>query len=120
MNCPHCGNENAEDSIYCIKCGQVIPPGESVVSKRREKSTSNIAQYIIPIIDIIAACLFIIAGSKIFGAGSSMEVLRSVAGDSVAESFYQDMGRALQGFAFIAWALAMYCIQPAIKRIWSR
>ncbi len=121
MNCPHCDSENAEDNIYCIKCGQtIIQEGVSIPEKYNKPVIDATQLYISLIIDAVTACLFIVAGFKMFGAGNSMEMLRSVSGTSVAESFYQEMGRAFQGLAFIAWALSIYFVSRSIRRIFER
>ncbi|NEZ47295.1 zinc ribbon domain-containing protein [Clostridium niameyense] len=68
-------------------------------------------------IAIIGAGLFFAAGEELAAVGESMTTITSVSGDSIAEVYYQDVGKAVKGFAMFCRALGTSVLFMAVMSI---
>ncbi|WP_162920256.1 zinc ribbon domain-containing protein [Clostridium fermenticellae] len=125
MICPNCSSEIEDDSLFCSVCGsdlrikdkqKFMMDDESHINKTsndnkvKEISSNNAQNNIFKIfiaLAIIGCALFFISAEQISKAGDDMITLRSEAGTSLAEVYYQDVGRALKGFAMFARGLGV-------------
>jgi len=114
--CPKCSNNIDDDSSFCSFCGSTIKKDAEVkVSKNIDDKTSNSNSntnsgifFVLGIIIAIVGCvLFFISAQQISEAAEAMMEIRSVSGDSVAEAYYQEVGKALKGFAMFCRALGI-------------
>ncbi len=112
MICSKCSNNIDDDSLFCSFCGSTIKRDTEVkVSKDINTKTSNTNGGIFLglgiIIAIVGCVLFFISAQQISEAAESIIEIRSVSGDSIAEAYYQGIGKALKGFAMFCRALGI-------------
>lgn len=114
MICPKCSNNIDDDSSFCSFCGSTIKKDAEVkVSKDINNKTNNSNTngglfFVLGVIIAIVGCvLFFISAQQISEAVERMMEIRSVSGDSVAEVYYQEVGKALKGFAMFCRALGV-------------
>ncbi len=69
------------------------------------------------LIAIIGAGLFFVAGEQLSSVGESMTTIKSISGETVAEAYYQDVGRAVKGFAMFCRALGASVLFMAVMSI---
>ncbi|NFE80042.1 zinc ribbon domain-containing protein [Clostridium sporogenes] len=112
--CPKCSNNIDDDSSFCSFCGSTIKKDAEVkVSKDINNKTNNSNTngglfFVLGVIIAIVGCvLFFISAQQISEAAERMIEIRSVSGDSVAEAYYQEVGKALKGFAMFCRALGV-------------
>lgn len=63
---------------------------------------------------ILSGMIFFVAGSKINQAGQEMTELRSEGGMSLAEYYYQSVGKSDVAFSYMAYALGLAIISLSI------
>ncbi|NFA60248.1 hypothetical protein K8O96_16410 [Clostridium sporogenes] len=112
MICSKCSNNIDDDSLLCSFCGSTVKRDNEVkVSKDINTKTSNTNGGIFLglgiIIAIVGCVLFFISAQQISEAAESIIEIRSVSGDSIAEAYYQGIGKALKGFAMFCRALGI-------------
>lgn len=112
MICSKCSNNIDDDSLFCSFCGSTVKRDTEVkVSKDINTKTSNTNGGIFLglgiIIAIVGCVLFFISAQQISEAAESIIEIRSVSGDSIAEAYYQGIGKALKGFAMFCRALGI-------------
>ncbi|WP_050607325.1 zinc ribbon domain-containing protein [Clostridium niameyense] len=126
MICPKCSNKIDDDSLFCNVCGSPIKKdGETKVVKdtnSNKKDTKvnggELGFFIFGLfIAIIGAGLFFAAGEELAAVGESMTTITSVSGDSIAEVYYQDVGKAVKGFAMFCRALGTSVLFMAVMSI---
>lgn len=59
------------------------------------------------ILGIIACIMFFVAGTQMSSSASNMQTLRSESGDSVAEVYYQNMGKEFEGLGIFSDAFGI-------------
>jgi Predicted membrane protein len=108
MICSKCGNEITDDSLFCSMCGNDLRKTNetSIAISNYRENRSALNKYVI-VLGIIACILFFISANQISSVGKEMILLRSQSGTSLAEVYYQDVGKALDGFAMFARALGI-------------
>lgn len=122
MKCPKCSSEIEEENVFCSMCGCDL---KTLVTGQLDESKSNKSKSILKattiiegnnsnrklkpvfsvaiiIIGIIACLVFFNAASQISNAATDMTFITSQSGTSIAEIYYQDMGKVLLGFATLA------------------
>ena len=107
MKCDKCKAEVTEDCLYCSSCGNAII---SNVDSNFVKETSNISRItgiLVILMGGISCILFFISASDIATSASDMITLHSQSGTSVAEAYYQDMGKVFKGFAMFSRAIGI-------------
>lgn len=131
--CPKCSNEIEDDSLFCSSCGSDLRKQVSIADDKYRKDTAsrheNEARQVLPSNDTkssfakfsliaagIACILFFISAEQISKVADDMAHLRSQAGTSLAEIYYQDIGKALKGFAMFARALGVSILAVTIKK----
>ena len=62
---------------------------------------------IVIVIGIIAGLVFFASGNQLNKSGDSMKLLVSQSGTSLAEAYYQDMGKMNTGLGTFAYALGL-------------
>lgn len=129
MICPKCSNEIEDDSLFCSICGSdlrkkaeqapIVDDKHSIdtvsendneakqIVLNNNDSTKNNLSKVSMIIAIIACILFFVSAEQISKVANDMIDLRSQSGTSLAEVYYQDVGKALKGFAMFARALGV-------------
>ncbi|HDK7157793.1 TPA: zinc ribbon domain-containing protein [Clostridium botulinum] len=113
MICPNCSNNIDDDSSFCSFCGNTVKRDtEAKVSKdintKTSSSTNGGIFFVLGVIIAIVGCvLFFVSAQQISEAAERMMEIRSVSGDSVAEVYYQEVGKALKGFAMFCRALGI-------------
>lgn len=109
--CTYCNAEIEEDSQFCSRCGKSIKENAENNSKSNIRQTcrnnTKLIGVLIIAIGIISCILLFNAGSQIKKSSISMETITSVAGNTVAEAYYQDMGQALKGFSYFCYGLGL-------------
>lgn len=127
MICPYCSNEIEDDSLFCSICGNDLKIKDKQKSTIKDEpyinigtsnnkeakkvslnNTQNSASKIFVVILAIIGCIVLfISAEQISEVGNDMMILRSEAGTSLAEVYYQDVGKALKGFAMFARGLGI-------------
>lgn len=107
MKCQKCNSEIAEDSSYCSNCGASISRNSSISNSSQITNVNNSYGIAVIALGIIACILFFVSASQIGSSAKDMITIRSQSGTSVAEAYYQDVGRALKGFAMFARAIGI-------------
>ncbi|MGO5064586.1 hypothetical protein FDF31_07785 [Clostridium sporogenes] len=114
MICSKCSNNIDDDSLFCSFCGSTIKRDTEVkVSKDINTKTSStntnggIFVGLVITIAIVGCVLFFISAQQVSEAAESIIEIRSVSGDSIAEAYYQGIGKALKGFAMFCRALGI-------------
>lgn len=120
MNCPNCSNEITDDSLFCSMCGSDLSKiNETSIVNNKDNKNNQISKFGFNkygiALGIIACILFFISASQISSAANEMVLLRSESGTSLAEVYYQDVGKALQGFAMFARALGISILAISFK-----
>lgn len=100
MKCLKCNSEIANDSTFCPLCGSRT---EQEDKQLKMPSTYNekLGALII-LLGVVACIMFFISAHSIGNSASEMIDIRSQAGTSVAEAYYQNVGKALTGFAMFS------------------
>ncbi|WP_459481910.1 zinc-ribbon domain-containing protein [Clostridium saccharoperbutylacetonicum] len=105
MRCSQCGQENEENAKYCDSCGNDLAKLEEkqVVSYSKNESTktNNSANMWFSITSTLAGIIVIVGSLK-------MTQIKSVAGDSIAESFYNSFGIFGIGIGLFIVAIGVY------------
>ncbi|EKS4344782.1 zinc ribbon domain-containing protein [Clostridium botulinum] len=128
MICPKCSNNIDDDSLFCSFCGSTVKRDTEVkISKDTNTNTnssntnSGIFFVLGVIIAIVGCALFFISAQQISEAAESMIEIKSVSGDSVAEAYYQEVGKALKGFAMFCRALGISILTiPMVSTLKNR
>lgn len=127
MICPYCSNEIEDDSLFCSICGNDLKIKDKQKSTIKDEpyinigtsdnkeakkvslnNTQNSASKIFVVILAIIGCIVLfISAEQISEVGNDMMTLRSEAGTSLAEVYYQDVGKALKGFAMFVRGLGI-------------
>lgn len=107
MICNRCKSEVTEDSLYCRNCGNTLVSHENSNFIRKNNNTSIIVGTLVIVLGIISCVLF-------FVSASDMIALRSQSGTTVAEVYYQDMGKIFKGFAVFSRAIAISTLSITI------
>lgn len=137
--CSKCSNKIEDDSLFCSICGSdlrkkvrqaPIVDDQYLIDKdmKGDNETKQIPfsnntsiitnlSWVSIIIAIIACILFFISAEQISKVANDMIDLRSQAGTSLAEVYYQDIGKALKGFAMFARALGISIVAITIATI---
>ena len=66
------------------------------------------------VLGIISGLLFFYAGIKLFASGSELQKVESVSGTSIAEAYYQEMGRHGVAYSIIAFAFGFGVISISL------
>lgn len=108
MLCKKCGQENEDNAKFCDSCGVELSNIEKNESMTNSKNIStNSTNYAISTSGIIA-----IIGGVISIIGSiKMIQIKSVSGNSIAESFYSSFGIFGIGFGLFMIAIGIYIYQ---------
>ncbi|WP_017413473.1 hypothetical protein [Clostridium tunisiense] len=107
MICDKCKSEVTVDSLYCRNCGNTLVSNANSNFIRKNNNTSIIVGVLVIVLGIIACGLFFMSASDITTSASDMITLRSQSGTSVAEAYYQDMGKVFKGFAMFSRAIGI-------------
>lgn len=78
--------------------------------KREEKQKMKLIKILIIILFLAASALFFIAGRQLSISGDELTRLRSVGGTSIAEAYYQEVGRYGHAFSYFSYALGIICL----------
>lgn len=113
MICPNCSNKIEDGSVFCSECGADLRKKDkrkSLVYKNLkvedDSKMSNGAKIAI-ILAIIGCIMCFGAASEISTVSNEMITLRSESGTSLAEVYYQDIGKALNGLAVFCRAFGV-------------
>lgn len=110
MICSKCGSNNQDGSVFCSVCGNALESQGHAIQHSSKQTKGKSLGVIVIIFGIIAGISFFIAGWQINIGASDMVTLCSQSGTSLAEIYYQDMGKALMGFAILARAMGILTI----------
>ena len=100
MKCSNCGQENIEGTNKCVACGVDL-----LGNKDDSANDSNRSNTILPaVISIVAGIISMIGSYKMVG-------IKSVAGNSIAESFYSSFGIFGIGFSLFMISMGIYMLQ---------
>lgn len=112
MRCSKCGQENEDNAKYCDSCGIELFKSESNMtisySKNEVKKTDITALILSVITSVVGGIISVVGGYK-------MTQIKSVAGDSIAESFYNSFGVFAIGFGLFMIAIGMYIYHKSIE-----
>jgi len=115
--CPNirCKAERKPDDKRCPRCGiyyeehdkynQNIDDSSISVTKNKDFSISKVLGIIVIFFGIISSFLFFNAGLKFSNSGDNLTKLRSVDGKTVAEAYYQEVGRYGKAYSQFSYAL---------------
>ncbi|WP_368488930.1 hypothetical protein [Clostridium sp. BJN0013] len=110
MICPNCLHKIEDDSLFCSVCGSGLRTGVRQIPLNNTNTNirNKSSLFVIYIITAFAGCiLFFISAEQISKVGDDMTTLQSQAGISLAEVYYQDVGKALKGFAMFVRGLGV-------------
>ncbi len=108
MMCPKCMSSVPEGSTACPKCGAEIPPAAPAAA-----TTSATLAAAAPAVTarggsaggILLTIAGILSSLILLVNGLNLAMLRSVAGNTIAEAYYNGVGWALIGLAFFTGPL---------------
>lgn len=110
MRCSKCGQENEDKAKYCDSCGNELAKldKKEIMSYSRNTltKTNNSAISYAGIISILGGIIAIIGSYQ-------MTQIKSVSGDSIAESFYSSFGIFGIGFGLFMIAIGIYIYQKS-------
>lgn len=126
MICPNCSSEIEDGSLFCSECGVNLM--ENIKSKSLNYGNQKIGENIkvskgakIAVIIAILGCISaFIAANEIGKAAIDMISLRSQSGTSLAEVYYQDVGKALDGFAVFCRAFGVSSLAITIAIVFRK
>lgn len=108
MKCSICGQENNDNAKYCDSCGAElsnIERNDSITnSKNISTNSTNYAISFSGIVSILGGIISIIGSYQ-------MIQIKSVSGNSIAESFYSAFGIFGIGFGLFMIAIGIYIYQ---------
>ena len=120
-HCIQCGDELNDDVQFCTKCGanqQMVDMQQSSpqsFSQQVSNTQSSSNDQISKIFSIAVIAFGIVGFVILLVTGADLTTLRSVAGGTVDEAYYQSIGAALIGFAFIDAMFTAYFAQKLLK-----
>lgn len=76
--------------------------------------TKKILGVVIIVLGILSGVIFFVAGSSVGKAGDSMTELKSQAGTSLAEAYYQEVGEFAKGISTFIYGLGLAVITFSI------
>lgn len=112
MKCSNCGHENEENAKYCDSCGIELSKNKNNVtisySKNEAMKTSDSATSLSGIFSILGGIISIIGSYK-------MTQIKSVSGNSIAETFYSSFGIFGIGFGMFMIGIGIYILSKTEK-----
>ncbi len=100
--CPNCGNEM--NGTICERCGY----GINTVNKKSGTNLNLIVSIICFAVAGVILLLSIVAFANISKGAANLQDLRSVAGDTVAEAYYNECGRVYSGFGIFVIIFGLF------------
>ena len=110
--CSKCGKEISEGSSFCPNCGANGAISQNTLQSNipcnGQKQKIDIVSIFCFAVAGLVLFLSLISGIKMLGGAGELANLRSVAGNSVAESYYNECGTVYGGFALFILAFGLF------------
>lgn len=118
MFCPKCGSKVETNMSECANCNynfeKEIANSEQKNESRNDVTANLLSNFIRPkilifaIIAIAVLVMFFMGANYISEGGSKIMSIQSVAGNSIEEAYYNNLGSIYAGYALIARALGIF------------
>lgn len=124
IRCPYCNAGIEKDSVFCPSCGKKIENqknlSKEIVYENNTQKYMKRINFVIIIFGILSCLLLFNAGSQISSGASKMKSITSQAGNTIAEEYYNDMGKALEGFSTLCYGLGVavlgFSVNAGVKK----
>jgi len=118
MICSNCGTQNPDGNKFCSKCGatleQTVIYSTPATIPAMQPSKAN--PFIAKTPYLIGAVFTFIFAIICFVKGSYLSSIESIAGDTIAEAYYQGMGGFVSAFGWLGLAAIALMIGMIIKK----
>ncbi|MCR4782436.1 MAG: hypothetical protein K5851_06825 [Lachnospiraceae bacterium] len=132
MFCPKCGSEVNNEEKICQNCGLDLKEiekeenkldyekkesiqNEHVVLAKENEDSNGFIKGIYFLLAIIILCIFFWGAYKVGTIGNDMSEIESISGDSIAEVYYQDLGKIYVAFAMLIRGIGIFFAAVLIK-----
>lgn len=106
--CSKCGKEISEADEFCPNCGGMANKPESTPVSGVVLNKTNIISIVCFVMAGLILIISLIACIKISGGAHELSVMRSVAGDTIAEAYYNECGAVYGGLAMFVMAFGLF------------
>lgn len=114
MFCPKCGSAIEEGKTICTMCNFDVTDEIELSLRTIDYKQSIVNKLLMPnffvytIISVVVLIMFFIAANYISKGGTEIMSIKSVAGNSIEEAYYLNLGSIYAGYALIARALGIF------------